>query len=148
MAMKNTTFAPTTTGRLHQRFTSTLLALAMFVGTSAVTARPAYAASYVSGCFQMANGNILNGHPVELWGLVGNQWFRAATTTLGYTPFGNSCAGFPIPTGFGRTVRWTLIVNFSAGGARFSGRTQWDALPGDQPAHLGTGLVTCYGCAY
>jgi hypothetical protein len=120
----------------------------MFVGTIAVTARPAHAASYVFGCFQMANGNILNGYPVELWGQFDNQWYRLASTTLGYTPYGNSCAGFPIPTGLGRTVRLTLIVNFSAGGARFSGRTRWDALPGDQAAHLGTGLVTCVGCAY
>lgn len=137
-----------TTGRLRRSFTSSLVAMAMFVGTIAITERPAHAASYVFGCFRAANGGIFNGYPVQLWGLVGNQWHFVTSTTLGYTPLGNSCAGFPIPTGFGRTVRYKLEVNFWVGNARFFGRSPLDALPGDLAAHLGTGVVNCIGCAY
>jgi hypothetical protein len=148
MAMNQTTYAPATTGRPRRRFTSALLALAVLVGTITVTARPAHAASYVFGCFRMANGGILNGYPVELRALVDNQWLYVTSTTLGNTPYGNSCAGFPIPTGYARSLRFALMVNFTAGGARFAGRSYFDALPGDLVAHVGTGTVTCFGCAY
>lgn len=146
--MTNTHSARATSGRLRRVFTSALLALSVVVGTLAATATPANAASSVHGCFRSSQGWDLWGVHASLavW-LPGLGWRTVASSPLGPNNFGSgNCVFWGPMTPDLQGYHWKVFVDYQANGVRFIGKLQPYAYPGDQPARLGTGVVTCYGC--
>jgi hypothetical protein len=147
--MKTTHSAPATTGRLRRRLATTLLALTVFGGTILGTARPAQAATLVSGCFRTASGYQLlaAGTPVYLVVAVGNTWYN---TGVHFPMDRNGCV--QIPTNLYSNYWQMLYVNTGGalgtftGGGTFSGYSAFMAPPGTGFANLGTGLLH-YSCA-
>lgn len=141
--MKNTDATSAAPARLRRRLASALLVFSVFVGTMATTATPASAASYVFGCFRMADGSGFAGLPVQLEARIYGVWTPVAYQTLG----ANSCIGWPIPAELS-AYRWRIAVNTWYANAKWFGTSRLEALPGNLVAHLGTSPITCIGCAY
>ena len=138
--MKNTRSTSATASRLRRRLTSTLLALGVFVGTIAFTARPAHAASNVYGCFVASQGMTIIGLPIQLQAFVNGSWVFMASNTNN----GGNCIAFPIPTGYARTLYWRLVINTNYAGKHWFGTSPYWATPGDGFVNVGTGTVTMF----
>lgn len=146
--MENTISTSATFGPFRRGLASALVALTVFSATLIGTAQPAHAASYVYGCFRSDRaGENIDGIAVQLMAFINGQWQAVYNTnTISVGP-NRGCIGIPIPAGYARTLYWRLSVNATFGAARFIGTTPLIALPGDLMTTLGTGTVTCVGCA-
>jgi hypothetical protein len=143
--MKTSPSTPATTGRLRRRLVSSLLTLTVLGGTIVGTARPAYAATSVSGCFRTAQGfAALPGYPVHLAVYVGNTWK--------YYPYKmdqNGCV--QIATHPWANYYKMLVVNTGGalgiyvGGGTFYGQSPLMAGPGSGHLELGLGFLY-YSC--
>jgi hypothetical protein len=143
----NSHSAPTTPvrpGSLRRLLTRVPLALGLVIGIIAATATPADAAGSVVGCFKSAStaANVV-GIPVQLQAFdpsIGT-WVTVATQNLG----NNSCVAWTIGPAL-HPYYLRLAVNYQAYGAFWHGSSPLLAMPGNLQAHLGTGVVKCWGC--
>jgi hypothetical protein len=129
--------------RFRRRLTSALLVLSLTAGTIAASATPADAASNVTGCFRSNKGYSLTGLPVQLQAYYLGTWFTVASQPLSSA----GCVAWSVNPD-SRSFYLRLVVNYQIAPAYWSGSSPLMALPGDVAVHLGTGVVTCYGCAY
>lgn len=145
--MKTTLSTFATPGRIRRRLASALFSLAVLGGTIVGTAQPAHAASQISGCFRYYKpGFNLGQMQVQVQYLLYGQWYLAAIVT---TPYNDGCiTPIPLQPGLLRTLEWKLVVNYSAGNVWFTGASPLKALPGNLPAYLGEGIVSCIGCNF
>jgi len=112
------------------------------------TARPAHAATSVSGCFRTAVGNQLlpAGTPIYLLVAIGNTWYNSG---VNFPMDQNGCVW--IPTNLYANYWQMLYVNTGgaygtySGGGTFSGYSPLMVQPGSGHAPLGTGLLY-YSC--
>lgn len=136
-------FRRTAKHRIRRGVVGGLTASLLAVAGLGVTAEPASAASYVTGCFKFAspyNGAYSNDH-ASLSLFSNGSWVAVASTTTDY----NGCAAFNI-SGSWRNYPAKLTAMRRVGPAIFTGQTPLYAFGGSQRSDLGTGIVYCYGC--
>lgn len=140
---------------MNRSLASALLALSVFVGTLAVTATPAAAASQVSACFTYKGGSIADvPATLEVW-IPGYGWWRTGWSqplwnfdTLGVLPA--SCTRFTLyGNGFDfRTYAVRIVVSTPHMGYTWIGTPRTHATGGNGAVHLGSTPVACLGCVW
>ena len=157
--MKDTFSPPARPRSLRRRVTRALLAAAMFVMTMAFTARPAEAASWVKGCFQVKTGGLYYNNTFTQQGLT--TWLMYSADGVNWIPFTstlldqNGCAAWYV-SGTLRSYELRIFVYSTGGqggahgvvGATYSGWSPFKAPRGDRQYHLGSGYVSCDRCSW
>jgi hypothetical protein len=130
--------------RTRRTITSALVALGIGLGGVAATAAPAEAASYVSGCFRSDRaGMSVASLPAQLQAYYNGSWYTISSQRLPQS----QCVAWNIGSSH-RAYYLRILVNYQAYGAWWYGQSPLWANPGHLAANLGTGTVTCHGCAF
>lgn len=140
--MQNTDSTPAPSPRLRRRLASTLLAVCVFTGIIVGTARPAHAATWVTGCFVMSDGYLpTNPYRVELWTWVdGLGWQVHNSGRLN----ANGCISLHTRLGYYYNTS-ILVVNDHNFGGLFWGWSGIYAELGPNPAGVGWGVIQYFG---
>jgi hypothetical protein len=128
-----------------------LLTFAVSAGTLLVTSAPASAASYVEGCFKSNRAGLnVQGLGVQAQAYWRGSWYTIWNGYLGAPiAYGSPLSCVQINTGtanYNYPVRF--VVSHRAGGATWTGVSPGTAPAGTGRWNVGTGVVTCFGCAY